>query len=72
MASFKSLIYSVMKNKQRPMHYKEITEEVNIIKPYKGKTPLKTTLGILSREKNSFVRINKGVYRLRNSRDKEN
>jgi Uma2 family endonuclease len=62
--SYPSLIIEVLRKAGKPMHYTDITEEVLPFHPTKAQTPEYSILAALSKNKDIFVRVDKGTYTL--------
>ena len=63
--SFYQLAQRVLKEQKKPMHYKDIAQEIIKIKPTKGKTPERTVMAVLIRDThNVFQRMGNGIFGL--------
>ncbi len=63
--SFYQLAKRVLSEQKKPMHYVELTKEIMKIKESKGKTPERTVIAVIQRDKhNVFVRMGDGVFGL--------
>lgn len=63
--TYKYLAVQVLRKHKRPMHYKEITEEVLKHRQITGKTPEMTVLAMLIKNKALFKRTDVGIYAFR-------
>jgi len=63
--SFYQLAQKVLSEQKKPMHYMDLTKEILKIKETKGKTPERTVIAVIQRDKhNVFVRMGDGVFGL--------
>lgn len=63
--SFYSLAEKVLKENKKPMHYTDITKEILKIKESKGKTPERTVMAVILRDKNNiFKSVGEGIFSL--------
>ena len=63
--SFYGLARKILAEQGRPMHYVDLTKEILKIKETKGKSPERTVMAVLIRDKkNTFVRKGDGVFSL--------
>ena len=62
--SFHGLAISILKNSNRPLTVKEITERILRVKRIKGKTPNNTVNSILQYSEHA-KRVGRGLYRYR-------
>lgn len=63
--SYKNIAVEVLRKHKRPMHYKEILEEVLKRRTTRGKTPEKTIVSVLVKNREVFIRTDSGTYTLR-------
>ena len=64
MVTFKETIMKVLEDKNEPMHFRDITNEVLKTKETKGKTPEGTVNAILMRNSTLFHRVSIGKFGL--------
>lgn len=63
--SFYQMAKKVLKEQQKPMHYGDITKEILKVKETKGKSPERTVMAVLIRDKhNVFMRMGEGIFGL--------
>ena len=63
--SFYKLAQRVLKEQKKPMHYRDITQEIVKVKQTKGKTPERTVMAVLIRDThNVFQRMGNGIFGL--------
>lgn len=63
--SFYTLAQKVLQENNKPMHYMDITKEILKIKETKGKTPERTVMAVILRDKhNIFKSVGEGVFGL--------
>ncbi|MBU1201966.1 MAG: winged helix-turn-helix domain-containing protein [Nanoarchaeota archaeon] len=63
--SFYTLAQKVLQENKKPMHYMDITKEILKIKETKGKTPERTVMAVILRDKhNVFKSVGEGVFTL--------
>ncbi|MBS3136107.1 winged helix-turn-helix domain-containing protein [Candidatus Woesearchaeota archaeon] len=63
--SFYTLAQKVLSEQKKPMHYVDLTKEIMKTKESKGKTPERTVIAVIQRDKhNVFVRMGDGVFGL--------
>ena len=68
--SFSWHIRKVLAEQKKPMHYADITREILKVKETKGKTPERTVMAVLIRDKkNIFKRVGDGVFCLSTSKE---
>jgi len=63
--TYRYFITKSMKEKKRPMHYKEITIEVQKHRIITSKDPEMTILASLIKNKKTFIRTSPGTYYLK-------
>ncbi|MGV8150401.1 MAG: winged helix-turn-helix domain-containing protein [Candidatus Woesearchaeota archaeon] len=70
--SFYTLAQKVLQEQNKPMHYVDITKEILKIKETKGKTPERTVMAVILRDKyNVFKSVGEGIFGLNDSRMKQ-
>ena len=63
--SFYQLAKKVLAEQKKPMHYVDITKEILKTKETKGKSPERTVMAVIIRDKhNVFKRMGEGVFGL--------
>ena len=63
--SFYQLAKKVLAEQKKPMHYVDITKEILKTKETKGKSPERTVMAVIIRDKhNVFKRMGDGVFGL--------
>ena len=63
--SFYQLAQKVLSEQKKPMHYVGLTKEIMKTKESKGKTPERTVIAVIQRDKhNVFVSMGDGVFGL--------
>ena len=66
--SFYGLARKILSEHGRPMHYLDLTKEILKVKETKGKSPERTVMAVLIRDKkNTFVRKGEGIFGLSQS-----
>jgi len=61
--TFAELAYTVLKEKAKPMNYKDITKEVLRFKSVTGKTPAQSLRATIAKDRR-FKKVGKGTYAL--------
>jgi DNA-directed RNA polymerase delta subunit len=70
--SFYTLAQKVLQENKKPMHYMDITKEILKIKETKGKTPERTVMAVILRDKhNVFTSVGEGIFGLSSFQDNQ-
>jgi DNA-directed RNA polymerase delta subunit len=68
--SFYTLAQKVLQENKEPMHYMDITKEILKTKETKGKTPERTVMAVILRDKhNVFKSVGEGIFGLNSSQE---
>jgi DNA-directed RNA polymerase delta subunit len=68
--SFYTLAQKVLQENKKPMHYIDITKEILKTKEIKGKTPERTVMAVILRDKhNVFKSVGEGIFGLSSFQD---
>ena len=71
--SFYTLAQKVLQENKKPMHYMDITKEILKTKETKGKTPERTVMAVILRDKhNVFKSVGEGIFGLSSFQDSHN